>query len=96
MCAGAHLCPNITSSISLPPDISARIRSATGDTCTPTVDAANGVVNISSTNERPCRVRLQLDDGTVEESDVTFVPLQCCGTTVQGTPFAPVDGGGGG
>jgi hypothetical protein len=34
-----------------------------------------------------------VDDGSIEESTVTFVQLHCCGATVQGTPFEPADGG---
>jgi hypothetical protein len=94
-CSGIYNCPNISTSISLPADISARVTSASGDTCTPTVDAPFAQVDIASTTKRPCHVSVQLDDGSVETSDVTFVELPCCGTTVRGTPLAPVDGGAG-
>jgi hypothetical protein len=80
-------------SIFLPATISARVRSATGDTCTPTIDATSGTIGITSTTMRPCLVRVVLDDGSVEESTVTFVQVRCCGNTVHGTPFEPADGG---
>ena len=92
-CSGVYHCPNTTMSISLPADISARVRSATGDTCTLTVDASDGSIGITSTTMHPCVVRVVLDDGSIEESTVTFVQLHCCGYTVQGTPFEPADGG---
>jgi hypothetical protein len=92
-CSGTYNCPAITMSISLPADISVRVRSATGDTCTPTVNAGAGSIGITSTTMHPCVVRVVLDDGSIEESTVTFVQLRCCGYTVQGTPLAPADGG---
>ena len=95
-CSGVYNCPNITTSISLPTDIYARVTSASGDTCTAAVHAGFAELDIASTTKRPCHVSVQLDDGSVETSDVTFVELRCCGTTVRGTPFAPVDGGAGG
>jgi hypothetical protein len=92
-CSGVYACPNLTMSISLPADISARVRSATGDTCTVTVDGSEGWIGITSTTMHPCLVRVVLDDGSTEESTVTFVPIHCCGYTVQGTPFESADGG---
>jgi hypothetical protein len=96
-CSGTYHCPALGgSSILVPSDISARVRSASGDTCTPTVDPTSGTVGIDSSSKRPCRVSLVLDDGTVAQSDVTFVPLHCCGVQLQATPFTPADGGAGG
>jgi hypothetical protein len=92
-CSGVYNCPSITMSIPLPADISARVRSATGDTCTLTVDASAGSLGVTSTSMHPCLVRVVLDDGSVEESTATFVQLHCCGYTVRGTPFEPADGG---
>jgi hypothetical protein len=92
-CSGAHACPNITTSIPLAADISARVRSATGDTCTPTVYVSDGSIGIASTTMHPCLVRLVLDDGSIEEGTVTFVQVHCCGYTVQGMPFEPADSG---
>jgi hypothetical protein len=92
-CSGTYHCPAMTMSIVLPPDISARVRSAAGDTCTPTVDTTFPAIDIASTTRRPCRVTVQLDDGTVEQSDVTFEPLHCCGYTVTSTGFSPADAG---
>ena len=92
-CSGTYNCPAIRMSISLPADISVRVRSATGDTCTVTVDASGGSIGITSTTMHQCAVRVVLNDGSIEESTVTFVQLQCCGYTVQGTPFEPADGG---
>jgi hypothetical protein len=90
-CSGVYNCPNITNSISPPPDISARITSATGDTCTPTVDASDGSIGIASKTMRPCVVRVTLEGGAVEESMVTFEPRHCCGVTIVGTPFTSTD-----
>ena len=90
-CSGLYNCPAITTSISAPADISARITSATGDTCTPTVDASGGSIDITSKTMRPCLVRVTLDNGAVEESMVTFEQLHCCGFTVVGTPFTSPD-----
>jgi hypothetical protein len=92
-CSGVYHCPNITMSIFLPADISSRVRSATGDTCKLTVDASDGSIGITSTTMHPCLVRVVLDDGSIEESTVTFVQLHCCGYTVRGTPVEPADGG---
>jgi hypothetical protein len=90
-CSGAYNCPAITNSISPPADISAWITSATGDTCTPTVNASDGSIGIASKTMRPCLVRVTLDNGAVEESMVTFEQLHCCGFTVVGTPFTSPD-----
>jgi hypothetical protein len=57
------------------------------------VDAIDGSIGITSTTMHPCRVRVVLDDGSIEESAVTFSQLHCCGYTVLGTPFEPADGG---
>ena len=92
-CSGTYNCPNLTMSISLPADISARVRSATGDTCTLILNASDGSIGVTSTTMHPCVLRVVLDDGSIEESTVTFVQLQCCGYTVQGTPFEPADAG---
>ena len=90
-CSGVYSCPAMTNSISPPADISARITSAAGDTCTPTVEASDGSIGIASKTMRPCLVRVTLDDGAVEESMVTFEQLHCCGSTVVGTPFTRAD-----
>jgi hypothetical protein len=92
-CSGVYNCPFITHSISPPTDISVRITSAKGDTCTPTVDATDGSIAIASQTMRPCLVRVTLDDGAVEESMVTFEQRPCCGFTVVGTPFTSSDAG---
>jgi len=90
-------CPNAGSSIPLPSDISARVISAVGDTCTAELNGGAGYVNVYSSGERPCRVTIQLDDGTVRESAVTFTRLGgCCGSldAVSGTPFTMTFDGG--
>src|SRR3954451_6263262 len=56
-CSGTYNCPLITMSISVPADISVRVRLATGDTCTPTVDAGGSSIGITSTTMHPCLVR---------------------------------------
>jgi hypothetical protein len=92
-CSGNYNCPAITMSIPVPADISARVRSASGDTCTPTLDTHFPEVDIASSSRRPCRVLLHLDDGTIEESGATFEELPCCGYTVRSTPFESPDAG---
>ena len=89
-------CPAAISSIALPADISARVTSATGDTCTAVLDAPSALITLTSSGHHPCHVRIQLDDGRSEETTATFTSLGgCCASlfTVQGTAFSPTDGG---
>ena len=91
-------CPAAISSLSLPADISARVTSATGDTCTAILDAPAALITLTSSGHHPCHVRIQLDDGRAEETTATFTPLGgCCASlyTVQGSAFSPTDGGAG-
>jgi hypothetical protein len=57
------------------------------------VEVSAASIGITSTTMHPCLVRVVLDDGSVEESRVTFAQLHCCGYTVEATPFEPADGG---
>jgi hypothetical protein len=89
-------CGAAVTSLSPQADIFARIVSASADTCSADLDTALGVVTVSSQTHQPCHVRIHLDDGRVEQSTVTFTRFDaCCGAlfTLQGTDFAPVDGG---
>ncbi len=97
-CSGAYHCLAGVTSITLPSDISARVMSATGDTCDAQTDATPGSIFLTSATHKPCHIEIRLDDGTTRSSTVTFQSLDdCCNDyTATATSFEAVDGGAGG
>jgi len=94
-CSGIYNCPLGGATIMIPTDISARITSASGDTCQADAEPSTGFIRLTSNALKACHVEVRLDDGTTRLTTVTFHSLDdCCGDyTASAAGFEADDGG---